>query len=130
MRFKFFIILQCFSTVLQVFAPRTVILTQGFCGFTQSLQANSGIIPQIMPRPLPSTSFTKYYLLIILSLYSLNYSIAKESITTWSLVLETPPVAQPQNVMETEASPPCSQEPATGLCPMSDEFSQYRLLFV
>jgi hypothetical protein len=76
-------------------APRAVILTEGFYGFPQSLQANSGIVPQIMPRPLPSTLFTKYYLLIILPLCSLNYSSGKETISTWSRVLETPPVAQP-----------------------------------
>jgi hypothetical protein len=36
-----------------------------FCGFPQSLQANSGVVPSIRPRPLPSISFSIHHLLII-----------------------------------------------------------------
>jgi hypothetical protein len=44
-------------------------------GFPQSLQANVELLPQIMPRPLPSTAITIHYSLIIhpLTLYSLRY---------------------------------------------------------
>jgi len=38
-----------------------------FSGFTQSLQANVGIIPQIKPRPLSSTSFPMHLSLILSS---------------------------------------------------------------
>jgi hypothetical protein len=34
-----------------------VILTEVYHGFTQSLQANAGIVPYISPQLLPSTSF-------------------------------------------------------------------------
>jgi hypothetical protein len=32
-------------------------VTEGFHGFPQSFQANSAMVSQIMPRPLPSTYF-------------------------------------------------------------------------
>jgi hypothetical protein len=38
---------------------------QGFCGFPQTLQANAAIVPQIKLLPLPSTSISIYYSLII-----------------------------------------------------------------
>jgi hypothetical protein len=38
-------------------AQRPTILTEVLYGFPQDLLANTGVIPQIYPRPLPSTSF-------------------------------------------------------------------------
>jgi hypothetical protein len=36
-----------------------------FCGFPQHQQINAGLIPEIRPQPLPSTSFTIHYHLVI-----------------------------------------------------------------
>jgi hypothetical protein len=42
-------------------------LIEDFRGFIQSHQVNPGLLHQIRQRPLPSTSFSIHYLLIILS---------------------------------------------------------------
>jgi hypothetical protein len=39
----------------------------GFCGFSQSFQANAGIIPKIGPQLLPYISITIHHSLIIIS---------------------------------------------------------------
>jgi hypothetical protein len=46
--------------------PKTGYPDYVWCGFPQSFQANSGILAQIRPRPLPSTSFTIHHSRIIL----------------------------------------------------------------
>jgi hypothetical protein len=51
---------------VQISAQRPAILTEVFHGFSQSLQANSGIVP--WSRLLPSTYFPVHYSLIYLSL--------------------------------------------------------------
>jgi hypothetical protein len=40
-------------------------------GFTQPLQTNAAIVPQIRLQPLPSTSFPIHYLLINLPFYAI-----------------------------------------------------------
>jgi hypothetical protein len=42
-------------------------LIEVFRGFIQSHQVNPGLLHQIRPRPLPSTSFSIHYSLTILS---------------------------------------------------------------
>ena len=44
------------------------ILTEAFRRFLQPALAIAGVVPHIRPRPLPVTSFTIIYLLIVLSL--------------------------------------------------------------
>jgi hypothetical protein len=66
---------------VQILVPRPAILTKDFRDFSQSLQANVRILPKIMPRRPPSTSFTIHHSPILLqsTLYSLCYweSVAK-----------------------------------------------------
>jgi hypothetical protein len=53
------------SIKFQISAKTSAVLTY-FRDFPQSLQTNSRMVPQIMPRPLPSSSFPIYYPLNIL----------------------------------------------------------------
>jgi hypothetical protein len=46
--------------------PKTGYPDYVWCGFPQSFQANAGILAQIRPRRLPSTSFTIHHSRIIL----------------------------------------------------------------
>jgi hypothetical protein len=46
---------------VQISACIPAILTEVVGGFPQSLQANAGIVPQIMPLPLPSASFSIHH---------------------------------------------------------------------
>jgi hypothetical protein len=43
-----------------------------FCGFPQFIQANSGIVAQIKPRPFPSTSILVHYSGIFLRLEAVH----------------------------------------------------------
>jgi hypothetical protein len=56
------------SYSLKISVRRPAFLTYALRGFCLYLQANVGIVTQIRPGPLPSTSFPIYLLLIFLSL--------------------------------------------------------------
>jgi hypothetical protein len=45
---------------VKITARRPVVLTEGFHNFPHSLQANSGIVPQIRPLPLSNSLFTDH----------------------------------------------------------------------
>jgi hypothetical protein len=51
---------QNLAAAVQVLARRPAILTEVLHGFPQSLQASTGIVPEIRPGPLPSNSFAIY----------------------------------------------------------------------
>jgi hypothetical protein len=52
-----------------------------FCCFLQSHKKNSGMVHQIKPRPLPSTSFSIHNLLIILSLDTIYPELLKATLS-------------------------------------------------
>jgi hypothetical protein len=58
---------------VQISVRKPAKLTEGFRGFSQPLQANTSIVPQNRPRPLPTAPFQIHYSLIIRPLYSLSY---------------------------------------------------------
>lgn len=63
----------------QISAMKSTILTEVYRGFPQSLKTNSERVPQIRPRPLPSTPHLIYGLLIIVL-----FDAVKSEITTAS----------------------------------------------
>jgi hypothetical protein len=67
-----------FETWFKILVRRPAIQTERLRGFPHSLQANTGIVPQIKPRPLPSTSFPIRHSPIILSFDVIQYELLRE----------------------------------------------------
>ena len=76
---------------------RMTILTDIFCDFSQSLQANAEVVPEDRPWPLPSISLSIYYSLVIKSFIAIKselltalfnkYEGRSESIASYFIML-------------------------------------------
>jgi hypothetical protein len=61
---------------------RPAFLTEFICDLPQSLRANAGIVTEIMPRPLPASSFPIHYSLIILIVDAVYSELLTASLNT------------------------------------------------